>query len=156
MTYQLVQIPKTTGVVVEVQAQSVSELMAKIKSQSLVDLSLEWLIYENGQSKGFIEHTKYTCAYSDTPEKRAIKRLRDLSKSRYFDTPEEALADRKKFEAQANAKLDEIQEDFKALCAKHNAHISYFMQGDTYGIDEDYMYISIDIEGYNFKRILSE
>lgn len=156
MLYQLIQIPKSSNNIVEVEADSVLDLIAKVKVEGLVDLSFEWVIYENGKSKGFIEHTKYSCLYSDNPEKHTTKRLRDMSKSKYFDTPQEAIADRKRFQPQANKKLDEVEADFKALCDRHKATISYVMDGDTHGIYEDYMYAAIEVEGYQFSRKLSD
>lgn len=152
--FQFIQIPKSTNVIVTIDADLMHNAIRQAKLE--LDLSQEWVIYADGTFKGFLVHNKFSCTHSDTATKTEVKRYRDMSGSRLFDSPAEALADRKKHESEANAKLDVAEAEFNALMNTHNVTISYSMQGDTHGIYEDYMYISVEVSGYYFERRLNQ
>ena len=152
--YQFIQIPKSSNIIVDIEAESLQAAIDRANKE--IDTTFEWVIYLDGKSQGFLEHIKYSCSYSAEPSARKVKRNRDMTSSLYFDTPEAAIADRKTHEKEAIAKLNEIEFAFNELVAKFGATISYTMSGDTYGIEEDYMYISINVGGYQFVRKLED
>lgn len=48
--------------------------------------------------------------------------------------------------------LDACEADLNAVLNRHNCTLSYTMGGDTYGIYEDYQYIGVEVDGFNFER----
>ena len=79
--------------------------------------------------------------------------------SREHLTLEKAEADKERYEerrkkAQAEAKtlLDKYETMYKALPFR----VSYHMEGDTHGIYEDYSYIGVTVDGFNFERRLDD
>ena len=56
----------------------------------------------------------------------------------------------------AEKKFDKINKIFTKLLTDEDCDISYTMNGDTYGIYEDYMYISFNIEGVFCKFRIEE
>lgn len=156
-TFQFIQIPKSNNVTVDIIKDTLQEAIQSAKEE--LDMSFEWIIYSGSKSLGFIEHTKYTCAFGDKPESRKFKRLKDTPNSLFFDTEAEAIADRNKYRSEADNKLSEIEADLNAVLLKHKQHkacLSYVMSGDTHGIHEDYMYISVEVNGYHFTRKIQD
>lgn len=69
----------------------------------------------------------------------------------YFETPEKAIEDYNYYKNIAMPELEEIKNKLDALQESLNFDISYAMYGDTYGIYEDYLYISVRKSKYYFR-----
>jgi hypothetical protein len=68
----------------------------------------------------------------------------------WFETKEEASAHFAKARTLAEEKAKEILQELKWLQNKLGFSIAYQMIGDTHGIYEDYLYLEIKMEGYEF------
>lgn len=147
--YELVQIPTTKNVTIMVEAENLEE----VRSWALenVDTSTRWIVRHNGRNIAeAIVVDLYRCHGSETPSKTTFNSMAKMRN--YFATPEEAAADYRSHKAEAKKRLDAIEQRLNALCEELAFDIDYVMDGDTHGIYEDYLYISVDISGYSYKR----
>jgi hypothetical protein len=113
----------------------------------------------------------YANRYSCSPiTKRLVSKFiykdNDLPNN-WFYTENEALESLKLKEAkkledynfnriEANLILDKIESVLISLQKDNNCHISYTLLGDTYGIHDDYMYISVTVNGHYYERRLED
>ena len=83
----------------------------------------------------------------------------------YFDTEEEAredyrlyLAKRDELRAEAESlaaeKLDAAESALRGVLGEHGCSLSFCMEGDTHGIYESGMYLSVSVDGFEFGREL--
>lgn len=153
MLYQFVKIPTTLGIVVDHEAVSLES--AREWAKHNLDTSKRWVVKLNGQNVGeaFI-FTGYSCADSDKVTSRVFNTIPKWPL--YFLTKEEAVADRNKHKAEATRRLEIAETEINSVLAAHNVNLGYVMEGDTYGIYEDYMYVSVEINGYFFKRKIGD
>lgn len=68
----------------------------------------------------------------------------------WFNTEEEATSRFLEVQSIAKKRAVEIEKDLDSLKKRLGFDIGYTMEGDTYGIHEDYLYISIQVDGYEF------
>jgi hypothetical protein len=68
----------------------------------------------------------------------------------WFNTEDEAKIDYFIVYQRAMEEADKIKKALKELQKELGFHVSYHMSGDTYGIYEDYQYISFRMSGYDF------
>ena len=71
-----------------------------------------------------------------------------------FDTEEESIQHYEAAWQEAQARHEKSSKLLKDLMAAQNFDISYEMDGDTYGIHLDYLFINIDVQGYSFRFIM--
>lgn len=69
---------------------------------------------------------------------------------KWFETEQEAMTHFTAARTTALEKADEILRELSLLQKKLGFYISYTMEGDTYGIYNDYQYIGIKVAGYEF------
>lgn len=83
----------------------------------------------------------------------------------YLDTEEEAREDyrlylakreerRAEAESIANEKLDAAESAIRGVLGEHGCSLSFCMEGDTHGIYESGMYLSVSVDGFEFGREL--
>jgi len=77
-------------------------------------------------------------------------------KEGYFPTEALAKKDYRRCERLANKKLKQIEKDLVLFEKKNKCHISFYMDGDTFGIYESGMMIIIVIEDYMFEKRMEE
>jgi len=81
----------------------------------------------------------------------------------YLDTEEEAredyrlyLANREELRAEAesiaNEKLDAAESALRGVLGEHGCRLSFCMEGDTHGIYESGLYLSVSVDGFDFGR----
>lgn len=58
--------------------------------------------------------------------------------------------------AEADRRLDDIETAFETFKAQHQCDIDYTLDGDTRGIYEDYMYISVRVNGFEYSRRIDQ
>jgi hypothetical protein len=114
----------------------------------------------------------YANKYSCSPiAKRLVSKFIDKDDDdlpiNWFYSEDEALKSLKLKEAkrleeykhnqiEANLILDKVEAMFITLQKDNNCNIGYSMLGDTYGIHEDYMYISTTVNGHYYERRLND
>lgn len=150
--YQLVKIPLSLGVSIDVHASSIDEV--RRFAMENVDTTTRWIIKLNGRNLGeAIQVARYRF---DVERQRAVSRIFDSSARRigFFDTPEAAEADYRSRRAEANQRLDAMVDRLNALKSELGCDIGYTMDGDTHGIHDHYLYVSVEIGGYEYQRQL--
>lgn len=157
MDYQLCSIPmnQPDSITHNLKVNSVEDVRAWALDN--VDTTHRWIIKRDGRnvaegvnverftanshgiSSKFFSSTTLRAGYHPTREaaKEAYKLLRE---------------DYARHKPEADKRLDIIEAEFNELQARHGCDIDYFMEGDTHGIYEDYLYISITYEGHYYKR----
>lgn len=150
--YQLVQIPTSLGVCIDVPASSIDEVRSFALGK--VDTSTRWVIKLDGRTLAdAIEVVRYR--YDDATGKPVGKTFNSTApRAGYFETPEEAVADYRCHLAEASRRLDVIVQRVRDLQKELSFDLNYTMQGDTHGIYEDYQYVSVTIGGYAYRRAL--
>lgn len=153
MHYQFVKIPTTLGIVVDHEAVSLES--ARDWAKHNLDTSTRWVVKLDGKNVGeaFI-FTGYSCADSDKVTSRVFNTIPKWPL--YFLTKEEAIADRNKHKAHAENRLKLAEEAINEVLHEEGVSLGYVMEGDTYGIYNDYMYVSVVVNGYFFKRKIGD
>jgi hypothetical protein len=149
--YQFVKIPTTLNMVTTQICDNLDD--AKSWAKDNLDTSTRWVIKLDGKtvSEAF-EFVKYNAINSDKVESRKFNY--NYKHPQYFDTKEDALADRNKSKAKAKKILNELDDKIDALLKEYDASLGYVMDGDTHGIYEDYQYLEIKVNNYYFKKRL--
>jgi len=70
--------------------------------------------------------------------------------SRWFEDKNEAISHFLTARALAFERVVEVRRELGELQERLHFSISYNMEGDTYGIYDDYQYISLIVSGYEF------
>lgn len=79
--------------------------------------------------------------------------MQDKAIARFKSKPQTKLAAKEAISPyleSAEAKARVISEAFKSLEEKHGCYISYFVDGDTHGIHEEFLYTSFQMGDYQF------
>ncbi|TJY57204.1 hypothetical protein E4T66_17495 [Sinimarinibacterium sp. CAU 1509] len=148
--YQLVQIPLSRQVSINVPATSLEEVRAWAIEN--VDTTTRWIVMLDGRNLGnAIVVRQYAF---DTSTGKVVARTFNSTARRigHFSTPEEALADYRSHLAEASQRLDVIERRFAELKNELAFDLAYSIAGDTHGIDEEYLFISVSIGGYQYRR----
>lgn len=150
--YQLVKIPLGLNVSVDVEAASLDEV--RQFAMSNIDTSTRWIVKKDGRNIGeAIEVTRYRF---DDARMKVVPKIFNSTATRvqYFDTPEAAAADYRAHCDEASRQLDAVVHRLEALKAELSCDLGYVIKGDTHGIDEDYLYVSVNVGGYEYRRQL--
>lgn len=122
--------------------------------QILETLSSNQVIAEEKQSGIYYKADGY--ALINTKKPKIEQRKAHKKPEGWFETEQEALA--KFVEAQkiAKQKAVEIEKELKELQKRLGFYIGYVMEGDTYGIHKDYLYFSVNVDGYEFEQKMED
>lgn len=158
------KIPTSEGVKIPLTSLNLADAREEFKKVDC-DKSTRYILRVEYETKKEINVLNFgeliaetVFCYDETTETMKTKEIsRLVLPSGYFFTRREALeAGKLKREIYLQAKreaedlLDDAEETLKALPFE----ISYTMRGDTHGIYEDYMYITLKHQGYEFTRKL--
>lgn len=148
--YQLVKIPMSLNVSIDVDAASLDEV--RQFAMSNVDTRTRWIVKKDGRNIAeAIEVTRYR--FDDARMKVVPKIFNSTAmRAQYFETAEAAAADYRAHRDEASRQLDAVVQRLESLKAELSCDIGYVMQGDTHGIDEDYLYVSVNVGGYEYRR----
>jgi len=84
-------------------------------------------------------------------KKPTIKQRKAYKKPEgWFETEEEAISRFSEVQSIAKERAIEIERELTSLQKRLGFDIGYTMEGDTHGIHEDYLYLCIKVEGYEF------
>jgi len=144
----------------EVKANNLEEAMEWVRKN--LDNSYWWR-YWDAKSNTWInvEHTFWKAKVGKIyPVKKSwMPKERELRQEKLFKTKEEArkeASEKLKIyeEAEKKAKpiLDEVEDALRKILKSNNCELSYYIDGDLYGIHEDYLYISTEIDSYTIIR----
>lgn len=94
---------------------------------------------------------KRSARFSTTTQPKAIDYARNKPQ-----TKEEAIKAITPYLKEAEQKAEAITALVRQLEKDHDCGISYFMDGDTYGIHEEFLYVGFYINGYSFTYELED
>lgn len=130
--------------------QNLLELREKIVAEMLQKYpKLELNRHQYG-----IKAISYIPYYQDGIKVRKVERginLRPFSMENQHLTKEDAIQAITPVVEKAKEKYQKIVEAFNLIQSNMNCCISYRMVGDTYGIDEDSLYVSFEMNGFDFQ-----
>lgn len=149
-SYTLVKIPTSLNISVNVEASSLSE----VQSWALynVDTSSRWVVKYRGKNigEGIVIDLWSVRGHDGVATKERFNSI--SNRPNWFGTKEEAERDYARYRIAASVRLDEIESTINELKKSMNFKLEYQLFGDTHGIWDDYQYISVVENGYEYIR----
>lgn len=105
------------------------------------------------EAKTYYKVYHYTYLDREKPTK-VYKRECNYPLKGWFLSEEEALAHYAWSRKEAVEKLAKALEEIQAVQSRHGVEIGLNVEGDTYGIKREYVYVSVNVDGYIFEREL--
>lgn len=135
---------------ISVQASSVEDVRQFALEHC--DKTRCWYISLNGRGCGpAFQSKRYRCT-GDFGEIRSHTFEHHRPLASWFDTKEQARAHYAENLPEANAKLDAIEASLKEHRERFGYEMGYVYEGDEHGIVDDYMFISVKLNGYTYAR----
>jgi hypothetical protein len=101
------------------------------------------LYYKVGVSSGQMMTSRNPAGYYESPDEAEEAHQVHLSNLNIRKCEAKVVADKR---------LDELEEKFYQFMQSNGCSVSYSIDGDTHGIHDSYLYISVDVDGFNFER----
>lgn len=143
----------------QIPASNLEEAREYILQSETLPKGHIWEVFKDGINLGYgVRQIVYKLLIDGSIRKEEFNYLH-LKQDRSVFTKERAEEQQKEWQKKrtlaaekAKVLLDEYEDMYKKLPFK----VSYCMEGDTHGIYEDYMYIEVIVDGFNFERKIDD
>jgi len=152
----------------EIEAANIDE--ARTKAKRIICDPVEWALI----APWFEEYNKYCAPPNNAKEyvnattlykylgkgekyqEYISPRNKQYPENGKFFNPADAKRDYLKHKALADKELDFIEDHLNLLEQETGVRVDYHIDGDTYGIYEEHLYLEVTKGAYTFKRIINQ